>query len=217
MGHVDTRATGESRQEKWNERYSAAERVWSATPNEHVAQIVDAFPPGRALDLGAGEGRHAIWLAERGWQVTAVDFAEAGLERGRREAVERGVADAITWVAADVTTWEPSPEPEPEREGEASGAYHLVLIAFLHVPEDVFARAVGWLAPGGRLVVVGHALRNLTDGAGGPQDPALLHSPEQLRDKAADLTIERLEEVERTTADGETAIDIVLVAQAPAL
>ena len=196
-----------SRRDIWNERYSGADRVWSATPNKDVAAIVADLPPGRALDLGAGEGRHAIWLAERGWTVTAVDFADAGLDRGRREATERdGLDQAITWVAADVTEW------QPEADEKASGAYDLVLIAFLHVPEDVFARAGEWLAPGGHLVVVGHALRNLTDGHGGPQDPALLHSPDQLRRKAAGLRVVRAEEVERVTDTGERAIDVVLVA-----
>ena len=83
------------------------------------------------------------------------------------------------------------------------------------LPEDVFGRAATWVAPGGHLVVVGHALRNLTDGVGGPQDPAILNTPEQLREKARGLEILRCEEVERTTADGATAIDVVLVARRP--
>ena len=88
-----------------------------------------------------------------------------------------------------------------------------MLVAYLHLPQDVFGRAATWVAPGGHLVVVGHALRNLTDGVGGPQDPAILNTPEQLREKARGLQILRCEEVERTTADGATAIDVVLVAR----
>ena len=187
----------------WNERYSASERVWSSGPNEHVAEIVAPLAPGAAVDLGAGEGRHSIWLAERGWQVTAVDFAEVGLERGRREAAERTVGDRISWVPADVTTWAPP----------AGRLLDLVLVAYLHLPEDVFREAASWVAPGGHLVVVGHALRNLTDGVGGPQDPALLHTPDQLQEKAAGLDILRCEEVERTTDGGALAIDVVLVAR----
>jgi SAM-dependent methyltransferase len=196
----------EDRRRIWNERYGAAERVWSSGPNEHVAQIVSPLAPGTALDLGAGEGRHAIWLAENGWTATAVDFAEVGLERGRREAERCGVSEAITWVTADVRTWTPDP----------GATYDLVLIAYLHLPEDVFTRAATWVAPGGHLVVVGHALRNLTEGVGGPQDPAILNSPDQLREKARGLDILRCEEVERTTAEGATAIDVVLVARRPA-
>ena len=195
----------EDRRRIWNERYGAADRVWSSGPNGHVAQIVTPLTPGTAVDLGAGEGRHAIWLAETGWTATAVDFAEVGLERGRREAEHRGLADRVSWVIADVTTWTP----------DAGEEYDLVLVAYLHLPEDVFGRAATWVAPGGHLVVVGHALRNLTDGVGGPQDPAILNTPEQLREKAGGLQILRCEEVERTTAEGATAIDVVLVARRP--
>ncbi len=88
-------------------------------------------------------------------------------------------------------------------------------MAYLHIPEDVFSRLGRWLAPGGALVVVGHALRNLTEGVGGPQDPALLHTTEQLRAAAQDLDIERCEEVLRSTDAGD-AIDVVLVARRPA-
>lgn len=192
----------QNRQHVWDKRYSAPERVWSSGPNEHVAQIVAHFGAGTAVDLGAGEGRHAIWLAESGWQVTAVDFSNVGLDRGRREAAERGIPDRITWVPADVTTWTPP----------GGYLFDLVLIAYLHLPEDVFGAAASWVAPGGHLVVVGHALRNLTDGVGGPQDPALLNTPDQLREKAAGLEILRCEEVERTTDNGGIAIDVVLVA-----
>lgn len=196
-----------SRQDRWNERYSGPARLWSAEPNRDVAAIVTTLreergAPGQALDLGTGEGRHAIWLAEEGWSVTAVDYAEVGIERGTREAAQRGLDEQITWVAADVTQWSPE-----------STAYDLVLCAFLHLPEDVFARAAGWVAPGGHLVVLGHALRNLSQGNGGPQDPALLHTPEQLRPKAAGLEVLRCEEVLRATESGRPAIDVVLVAR----
>jgi SAM-dependent methyltransferase len=187
----------------WDERYAASERVWSAGPNRQVSAIIGDWPPGRALDLGAGEGRHAIWLAERGWQVTAVDFSAVGLERGLAEAGQRGLA--VDWQVADVTAWQPAP----------GSSFDLVLVAYLHIPGDVLGRVAGWLAPGGALVIVGHALRNLTEGVGGPQDPALLHTPEQLRAAATGLEVERCEEVVRPTEAGD-AIDAVLVARRPA-
>jgi SAM-dependent methyltransferase len=187
----------------WDERYAASERVWSTGPNREVERVVGGWPPGTALDLGAGEGRHALWLAERGWRVTAVDFSSVGIERGRVLARERGLD--VDWVVADATTWTP----------EEGRAHDLVLVAYLHLPEDVLSRAARWLAPGGALVVVGHALRNLTEGVGGPQDPAILHTTEQLRAAATGLDVERCEEVVRATDTGD-AIDVVLVARRPA-
>ncbi|MFL6133228.1 MAG: class I SAM-dependent methyltransferase, partial [Nocardioidaceae bacterium] len=67
----------------WDERYAASELIWSATPNRFVEAELTSLPPGRAVDLAAGEGRNALWLADRGWHVTAVDFSLAGLDKGR--------------------------------------------------------------------------------------------------------------------------------------
>src|SRR5215213_6135049 len=85
----------------WNERYRASELVWSAGPNQVIEAELAEMQPGRAVDLACGEGRNAIWLARQGWQVTAVDFARDGLDKGR---VLAGGLD-IDWVCADVTTW----------------------------------------------------------------------------------------------------------------
>lgn len=191
------------RQRRWDERYAASDRVWSTAPNAEVERIVGSWPPGRALDLGAGEGRHALWLASRGWRVTAVDFSTVGLGKGEAEATRRGLS--VDWTVADVRSWHP-----PTRS-----AYDLVLAAYLHLSEDVLGRTTGWLAPGGALVVVGHALRNLAEGVGGPSDPELLHTVDGLRAAAAALDIERCEEFIRPTEGGD-AIDVALVARRPA-
>ncbi len=190
------------RQRMWDERYAASDRVWSATPNSEVDRIVGAWPPGRALDLGAGEGRHAVWLASKRWRVTAVDFSSVGLAKGEAEATRRGVT--VDWVVGDVRSWQPV----------GSAAFDLVLIAYLHLSDDALSRARNWLAPGGALVVVGHALRNLTEGVGGPSDPALLHTQEELLAAAEGLEVERCEEIVRHTDAGD-AIDAVLVARKP--
>lgn len=187
---------------RWDAKYAATDRLWSATPNATVAEVVAPLPAGRALDVGAGEGRHAVWLAARGWRVTAVDFSPVGIERGRAGAVETG-AD-VDWVVADVLDWAPPP----------GTMFDLVLVAFIHLPDDVLARARRWVAPGGRLVVIGHDLRNLADGVGGPRDPALLHTEAEHRRAARGLVVERLGEVLRETREG-TAIDRVLVARSP--
>jgi SAM-dependent methyltransferase len=185
------------RAEEWDERY-AERQQWSAEPNAQIAALLGGLPPGNAVDLAAGEGRHALWLAGLGWRVTAVDFSGVGLDRGRAQPG----ADRVTWVTADVTSW--SAEPD---------SLDLVLVAYLHLPEPetsaLFTRAVSWLRPGGRLLVLGHDVENITAGVGGPQEPAILHSVDRLAPVAALLDVDRLEQVRRETPDG-TALDTLL-------
>lgn len=177
----------------WDERYAATELVWSAGPNTFVEQELSDLPAGKAVDLACGEGRNAIWLARRGWRVTAVDFSQVALDKGARLAGETG----IEWVCADVTGW--------------SGAdYDLAVIAYLQVEETarttVVQRAFDALRPGGTLFVVAHDSTNLTEGTGGPQDARVLYTADDvLADLAGRaLTVQRAERVARTvpTADG---------------
>jgi SAM-dependent methyltransferase len=181
----------------WDERY-ADRQQWSSEPNALVAELLAGLPPGDAVDLAAGEGRHALWLAGRGWRVSAVDFSAVGLGRG---AAQPG-AEKVTWVTADVTTWTAPP-----------ASVDLVVVAYLHLPEvdtvAVLTRAVGWLRPGGRLLVLGHDVQNIAAGVGGPQDPAILHSVERLAPVAELLAVDRLEQVHRETPAG-TALDTLL-------
>ena len=185
------------RAEEWDERY-AEQRQWSAEPNALVGALLTDLTPGAAVDLAAGEGRHALWLAGRGWCVTAVDFSDVGLSRGRSQPG----AGEVTWVTADVTAWATEPE-----------SLDLVLVAYLHLAEAdtiaLLSRAVGWLRPGGRLLVLGHDVENITAGVGGPQEPAILHSIDRLAPVAALLDVDRLEQVRRATPAG-TALDTLL-------
>ena len=136
-----------------------------------AAELAD-LPPGTAVDLAAGEGRNAIWLASLGWTAYAVDFSQVALDKGARLAGELDV----TWVCADATTWSP---PDP---------VDLVVMAYFQVPADDRRRAVrgahAMLRPGGTLLLVAHDSTNLTEGTGGPQDPAVLMTAE---DVLADL------------------------------
>ncbi|MGY1729978.1 class I SAM-dependent methyltransferase [Geodermatophilus sp. SYSU D01045] len=188
--------------EDWDARY-AERQQWSGEPNALVAALVGELPPGDAVDLAAGEGRHALWLARRGWRATAVDFSATGLARGRAQPD----ADRVTWVTADATTWSPPP-----------GSLDLVLVAYLHLPDPpmtgLLRRAVGWLRPGGRFLLLGHDAENVTAGVGGPQDPAILHSTRRLAPVAALLDVDRLEQVRRETPDG-TALDTLLWGRRP--
>ena len=186
---------------EWDERYAAAELIWTAEPNRFVVQELAGLPPGRALDLAAGEGRNAVWLAERGWTVTAVDFSAVGLDKARRIAAERGAT--ADWVLADVLDYAPEP-----------GTYDLVLIAYLQLPGEqaaaVLHGVVPALAPGGTLLFVAHDLANLTEGTGGPQDPAVLYTAEQIVAELDGLRVETAGPVRRPVDADRTAIDTLV-------
>lgn len=184
---------------EWDERYAVApELVWGAEPNRFVVEEVARLAPGRALDLAAGEGRHAVWLAQQGWRTTAVDFSRVAVERGQRLARERGVT--VEWQVADVRTYQP-----------AEAAFDLVLLAYLHLPaaelSTVLRRARSALAPGGHLLSVGHDVANLTDGVGGPQDPAVLHTVDAIVAELAGLEIRRAELARRPVRVDDRSVD----------
>ena len=137
-------------QQAWEERYGERERVWSGRVNVRLIEVVEPMTPGRALDLGCGEGADALWLAERGWHVTAVDIAQTALDRAASDAVGRHVVDRIDFQRHDLTVSFPD------------GAFDLVSAQFLHstVPMDrakLLRRAADAVAPGGTLLVVDHA------------------------------------------------------------
>jgi SAM-dependent methyltransferase len=184
----------------WDARYAAAQ-VWSVEPNGWLVDAVGDLAAGRALDLACGEGRNAIWLDRLGWDVTAVDFSEVGVAKGRAAAPE------VRWVCADVTTWE-----------APSAAFDLVALVYLHLPpvawRKVLAAAVAAVAPGGSLVVIGHDVRNIAEGVGGPQDPTILLDPAAVAGAVGDLQVQRAETVERAV-DGGTALDALVVARRP--
>ena len=196
-------------QAAWDERYAGPELVWGAGPNRFVAEELAALPPGRAIDLGTGEGRNAIWLAERGFTVTAVDFSRVGLARAAGLAAGRGVS--VDWVHADLLDYRPT-----------AGGYDLVLIAYIQLPADrltALARtAAAALAPGGTLLAVGHDRDNLDRGHAGPKDPSVLWTPQVVTAGLTGLTVQQAEQVNRTvtTPDGErTAIDTLVRAVRP--
>jgi len=163
-----------------------------------LAAEVGALAPGRALDLACGAGRSAIWLAERGWTVTAVDFSDEAL------AMARQARPDVDWVLADLRDYEPEP-----------GAYDLALVLYLHVSEDerrtILRRAAQSLAPGGILLVVGHDVENLGTGAPGPSRPEVLYTPDTIAAELDGLAVERAERVMRPV-DGAEAVDTVVLA-----
>ncbi|MFK8907859.1 class I SAM-dependent methyltransferase [Streptomyces sp. YS-3] len=192
--------------EYWDRRYTHGDIGWTFAPHPLAVAELElvapdapadpAVPRPRALDLGAGAGRHTLWLARRGWDVTAVDISAVALERTRRQAEEAGVE--VATVLADLASYEPPRD-----------VFDLALITYVHIEPaqraTLLARAARALAPGGRLVIVGHHLDNLGRGLEGPSDPERMYTPERLRAELPDLRVERAARVAHTvpTSAGE--------------
>ena len=162
-------------QDAWEERYRAKPAIWSGRPNPQLMAEAAQLIPGRALDVGSGEGADAIWLAQQGWQVTAVDISTTALARAATHAADAGarVAGRITWTHADLRLQPP-----------AEGAYDLVSSQFMHLPEDarrdLFARLAAAVAPGGTLLIVGHHPSDLQTTAHRMHFPDMMFTGEQI-------------------------------------
>lgn len=160
----------------WDERYGHEHHVWSGRPNAQLVAHVNALPPRRALEVACGEGADAIWLAERGWEVTAVDVSPIGLGKAETHARNRGeeLAARIQWRAIDLFA----------DECVELGGFELVTSHFLHLPPAVLDRAVGRLAaavaPGGDLLYVAHDPSDLEIPGLRPHVPEMFHSAEEL-------------------------------------
>jgi SAM-dependent methyltransferase len=161
-------------QEFWDERYGSTEALWSGQPNQRLVENVADRAPGSALDVGCGEGADAIWLAARGWQVTAVDVSQVALGRAARHAEAAGadVAARISWQRADMLSWAP-----------AEAGFDLVCSHYLHLPpaarEVAHRRFAEAVRPGGMLLIVGHHPSDLQTTVPRPNLPELLFTAEQ--------------------------------------
>ena len=132
----------------WEQRYADAHRIWSGRPNATLVHVASGLPPGRALDLGCGEGADTMWLAAQGWDAVGIDISPTAVTRA--EAAARAAGVRARFLAADVATW--------ADEGE----FDLVTASFLHSPvaldrTQALRRAAARVAPGGRLLIVSHA------------------------------------------------------------
>mgnify|MGYP001820854630 CR=1 FL=1 len=194
-----------TQREIWNDRYRDRGAVWGVGPNVFVADRLAHLEPGRALDLGCGQGRNAIWLAKQGHTVTAVDVSEVATAQGAEIAAASGVE--VDFIAGDLQTWEPP-----------DASFDLVLLAYIQAPPEIrkelHAKAGRALAPGGRVVVVAHHSENLENGVGGPPMPEVLFDQDMLAADFAGLeVIENNRVLRRVEMDdvGGDAIDVIFI------
>jgi thioredoxin reductase/SAM-dependent methyltransferase len=198
----------------WEERYRSRPSVWSGQPNRQLVDEAAGLVPGRALDVGCGEGADAVWLAERGWRVTAVDLSATALERAAAHAAAAGaeVAARVTWVEADLRA-----EP-PE-----AASYDLVTAHFMHLPgaarAELFARLAAAVTPGGTLLIVGHHPADLRTSAHRMHFPELMYTADDVAAglDPADWDVVAADARPRSTVDPDgrdiTIHDAVLVAR----
>jgi SAM-dependent methyltransferase len=178
----------------WDERFAGEGYVYGTRPNAWLASVAGRLQAGsRILSLGEGEGRNAVWLAQQGHRVEAVDGSAVGLAKAQRLAAERGVGLATR--VADLAAYRPGP-----------GAWDAVLLIFLHLPPPlraaVHAGAEAALVPGGRLVIEAFTPRQLAFTSGGPRQPELLYDVATLRADFPSITWEELREEEIELDEG---------------
>lgn len=190
----------------WEQRYAERDRVWSGRVNASVAEVAGTLPVGTALEIGCGEGADAVWLAERGWRVTAVDVSATAIRRGTAAASERGLGDRLSFFVGSAADAAPH------------GTFALVTASFLHSWDEDFPRiallraAAERVAVGGHLLVVSHVApppwsHDHDDG----RAPRLLPPEEELRLLALDpadwqYVIVETRSREATGPDGEQAL-----------
>jgi len=185
-------------QEAWDERYRSRDALWSGNPNRHLVAEASDLIPGHALDVGAGEGADAIWLASRGWHVIAVDLSPVALERAHAHADQAGadIAKRISWVHEDVTSWDPG-----------TGRYDLVSVQYMHLPpaprKAMLEQLATAVAPGGNLLIVGHHPSDLQTTVRRPHTPELLFTGDDI---AAELDSGQWTVI-TNAASGRTATD----------
>ncbi len=206
----DHRPTGVFSAEDWDARYASADQVWSGLPNTALVTEVAGLTPGRALDVGCGEGADAVWLAGRGWDVTALDVSQVALDRAERHARDAGVE--VRWIAGGLVG-------APISAGAfdlVCGFYPALRRTATHDAERALIAAV---APGGVLLVVHHADVDTEEAKAHGFDPADYVSPADVAALlGADWHVAFDERRPRNTATGAGAHhthDVVLHARAP--
>jgi SAM-dependent methyltransferase len=197
----------------WIKKYETDAYVYTKDVNQFVVELTADLVPGTAIDLAGGEGRNAVWLAEKGWQVENIDFAQNALDKCNLLAAERGVANLVTTTCASALEF-----------GSQLAPVDLAVVAYLHIYSNQFAKAmhnaVNSLKPGGTLVGVWHALENIQHNSHGPQNPDTLPSVESLTELCHSLGLlvrvcENRDGLVRTDEGPKPSVTVILLATKP--
>nr|KGA07401.1 MAG: hypothetical protein GM42_1595 [actinobacterium acMicro-1] len=198
----------------WDDRYRSTDSVWSPSPNEFVKEYLFTLPPGRMVDVAGGEGRHALWFAQRGWEAENLDFSSVAVSKSLQRASDLSLGDRFLGHVADANS----------SQDFYLAPANLVVIAYLQIPAPELASAIAnaarQLVAGGVLFGVWHARENLTDGVGGPQNPAVLPTQQELGTafSEANLVVSfaglRRRSLE-VAGESREAVDVVVMARAP--
>ncbi|MCX2739031.1 class I SAM-dependent methyltransferase [Pontibacter anaerobius] len=180
-------------QEFWNKRYSEEETVYGTAPNVFFKEQLSKLQPGKLLLPAEGEGRNALYAAEQGWEVQAFDYSEAGQQKALKLAQERGVSIDYQLTEADKYNAKPD-------------SLDAVALIYAHFPpalrQGFHRKVVGWLKPGGTVILEAFHPKQLGYNSGGPKDEAMLYTADMLRQDFSGLQINQLEELETELQEG---------------
>ena len=196
----------------WDDRYASSTRIWSGSPNQRLVEQISGLAPGRAVDIGCGEGADVVWLAKQGWEVVGVDVSQVALDRAAGHAADEGVADRTSFVLVDLLGGD-----------ELPGDMDLVTSHYMHTPMDEFARTYAAMGaavrPGGTLLVVGHHPLDAETGLRNDRLSHLLFGQQQVVDALDptewDILVSEAQPRQTTGRDGEavTITDTVVRAR----
>jgi len=177
----------------WNEKFATIDYAYGTEPNDFLVSAVTHLKRGETLSLAEGEGRNAVWLAQQGFTVSAIEQSEKGVAKTLRLALQRGVI--VMAERGELETFHIQPN-----------SWDLVVSIYAHTPQELrrklHRQVVAGLKPGGVFVLEAYTPAQIANNTGGPKDASLMPTAELLRSELAGLVFDRIEEVERDVVEG---------------
>lgn len=177
----------------WNEKFATIDYAYGTEPNDFLVSSVTNLKRGETLSLAEGEGRNAVWLAQQGFTVSAIEQSEKGVAKTLRLALQRGVI--VMAERGELETFHIQPN-----------SWDLVVSIYAHTPQELrrklHRQVVAGLKPGGVFVLEAYTPAQIANNTGGPKDASLMPTAELLRSELAGLVFDHIEEVEREVVEG---------------